>query len=135
MSMTYEGLKSDELQGIEQADYLVALDADFQIREGDVTLYREPAFPVVELARSLLIWLDNPRRGAFRFESMSFEELGSVQVRRTPGGWVFGSIFAPHSSSSPVDWSEVERCSREFIARVERDLLGLGLDPDEVIRR
>jgi hypothetical protein len=48
---------------------------------GDETVYGEPGFPVVELARSLLIWLGNPDRGDFEFDSMSFEEVGSIAFR------------------------------------------------------
>lgn len=133
--MTYERLKMDELRGTSQADYLVSLDADFQIRQGDAVLYQEPYVPVVELARSLLIWLDDVRRGDFQFESMSFDEVGSVTIRRTPLGWVFDSVFSAGGSSTPVGWAEVDRCSRERVARVEGDLLALGLRPDEVIKR
>ena len=58
-----------------------------------------------------------------------------MEVRQTSLGWVFGSVFAPGASSAPVDWTEVEQCSRDFVSRVESDLLGLGLDPDAVIQR
>lgn len=57
MDLTCDHLNSDELRGTTQTDFLVALDGHFRIHDGDVTIYDEPGFPVVELARSLLIWL------------------------------------------------------------------------------
>lgn len=135
MEMTYDQLNTDEVRGTTQADYLISLDADFRIADVDQAVYEESAFPVVELARSLLIWLDTPDRSDFEFESMSFEEVGSVAVRQTHGAWVCSSVFAPESSSEPVEWVEIERCIRAFVSRVEQDLRALGIDPDKVTRR
>jgi hypothetical protein len=132
MEITYDRLNTDDLRGTTQADYLVSMDAHFRLIDGDLTIYDEPDFPVVELARSLRIWLGDPNRGDFVFDSMSFEEVGSVAVRRAPSGWVFSSAFAPGSSTA-VGWAEVNRCAREFVSRVERDLLELGIDSDVVI--
>lgn len=133
MEMTYDHLNSDELRGATQSDYLVALDAHFRLVEDDVTVYDEPGFPVVELARSLLLWLRDRRLGDFDFDSMSYEEVGSLAIRRSDSGWTFTSIFAPDAITGSVDRAEVERCCRSFVARVESDLRHLGLDPDEVI--
>lgn len=135
MEMTYDRLNTDELRGTAQADYLVSLDAHFRLVDGALTIYDEPAFPVVELARSLLIWLDDLGRNDFEFDSMSYEEVGSVAVHRYETGWTVESVFAPGASTSPLTWTEVERSCREFVSRVEGDLRALGLDPDEVLRR
>lgn len=135
MEMTYDRLNTDELQGNTQADYLVAFDARFRIVDGLITVFEEPGFPVVELARSLLIWLDDPARKDFEFDSMSYEEVGSVAVRRQVGGWVVESDFDPGSTTSPLEWAEVERGCRGLVSRVESDLLALGLNPSEVLRR
>lgn len=133
--MTYDRLNTDELRGSTQADYLVALDAHFRLVDGDLIIYDEPAFPVVELARSLSIWLDALERGDFEFDSMSYEQVGSVAVRQSDTGWTFESIFAANTSATAFDWTEVDRCCREFVTKVEADLAALGLDPAEVIRR
>ena len=133
MEMTYDRLSTDELRGTTQADYLISLDAHLRVLAGDTTLYDEPGFPVVELARALRSWLGDIDRDDFVFDSMSFEELGSVTVRQVAAGWQFGSIFASHTVSFPVDWSEVNHCCRTFIARVEADLLQLGINPVEVL--
>lgn len=135
MEMTYDHLNSNELRGSTQTDYLVALDAHFRLVDDDVIVYDEPGFPVVELARSLLLWIRNPDLGDFNFDSMSYEEVGSLAIRRSDSGWTFSSVFAPEAVTGSVDRAEVDRCCRSFVARVESDLRHLGLDPDEVIRR
>lgn len=134
--MTYAQLSTDELQGTTQADYLVSVEGDLRIvDDGGTWEYDEQSFPVVELARSLLRWLDDPGRPDFAFDSMSYEEVGAVAVRRSERGWVFSSVFDPGSTSSPVDWAETERCIRAFIDQVEADLRDLGIDPEGVIRK
>lgn len=47
-------LDVSEIQGRSQADVLVGVDADFRLVDGDLVIYEEPSFPVVELAWSLL---------------------------------------------------------------------------------
>ena len=133
--MTYAQLSTDEVQSTTRADYLVSIEGDLQITDDGDDVCDEPSFPVVELARSLLMWLAEPDRADFEFDSMSFEEVGAVAIRRSDGGWVFSSVFSPDAASAPVDWVEVERCIRSFIAQVEDDLRGLGVDPAGVIRR
>jgi hypothetical protein len=135
MQMIYDSLAANELQGTTQADYLVSLEGDLQISDDDERIYHEPSFPVVELARNLLRWLDDPDRGDFEFDSMSFEEVGAVIIRGSNEGWLFSSVFSPDTASTPVAWHETERCIRAFIAQVEADLLQLGIDPGEVIRK
>jgi hypothetical protein len=133
--MTYEELVADELRGSTQADYLVSIEGDLRIADSETWVFEEPSFPVVELARSLLRWLDDGSRTDFAFDSMSYEEVGAVVVRATDRGWVFSSVFEPGSASAPVDWTETERCVRTFIDQVESDLRGLGIDPRGVTRK
>src|SRR5689334_2396034 len=127
MEMTYDRLNTDSLRGATHTDYLIATDAQFRLADGDVPIYDEPGFPVVELARSLLSWLSDPGRDDFEFDSMSYEDVGAVTVRKTAAGWEFGSVFASDVVTAPVDWAEVVRCCQSFIARVEADLSMLGL--------
>lgn len=134
MKLDYDRLNTADLRGTTRADYLIALDATLRLQDGGVLIYEEPSFPVVELARSLQAWLDAPDPGDFEFDSMSFEEVGSLRILRTATGWTLGSVFVAATSTRPVDWSEIVRCCRDFIGRVERDLRTLGLDPDELIR-
>lgn len=134
MEMAYDRLNTDELRGTTQADYLVSLDAHFRLIVGDVTICDEPGFPVVELARSLLIWLGDPDRRDFEFDSMSYEEVGSIAMRQNAAGWTVESVFAPGASTT-LDWAEVERCCLGFVARVEDDLRAQGVNPGDVTRR
>lgn len=134
MEMTYDKLNTDDLRGSTVADYLVSLDANFRIADGRKVIYEEPGFLVVELARCLLAWAGGMGGQDFEFESMSFEEVGSVAIRWTPSGWVFSSVFTPDSASVAVERDEVDRCIAAFVVRVEEDLVNLGIDPDDVIR-
>ncbi|GAB78187.1 DUF7878 domain-containing protein [Austwickia chelonae] len=135
MEIAYDRLNSHELTGTTQTDYLVALDAHFMLIEDDTTIYDEPGFPVVELARSMVLWLRNPDNRDFIFDSMSYEEVGSVIIRQDALGWTFTSVFAPDAVTAPIDRNEVERCCRSFVSRVEADLWELGVDPDKVFRQ
>src|SRR4051812_31752439 len=109
MRLTYERLDASELHGTTQADYLVSLEGDLQIIDDTECILDEPSFPVVELARSLIQWLEDSDRADFAFESMSFEEVGAVTIRRSDAGWVFSSVFKPGFTSPPLDWPEVAR--------------------------
>lgn len=129
----YDALDASELNGTTQADYLVSLEATLSIWDGETRVYEEAAFPVAELAPSLRRWLVDPERGDFEFESMSFEEVGSVAIRRCTCGWVVNSVFAPTSASSPYEWDEVRQAVSNFISRIKDDLTTLGVDPVEVL--
>lgn len=131
--ITYDELNSSDLRGTTPADYLVSLEATLRVADGEVVVYEEAAFPVAELARSLRSWLVDTDRGDFEFESMSFEEVGSVAIRRSSLGWVVSSVFAPSSSSSPLEWAVVRRSVVSFIRRIDDDLIALGADPVEVL--
>ena len=60
--MTYDQVNTYKLRGATQADYLLAFDADVRVLLGDETIYDEPSFAVVELARSLQVWLRSPKQ-------------------------------------------------------------------------
>ncbi len=134
MDMTYDRLDTSELRGTTQADYLIALDADLRVLSCGEAFYEEPSFPVVELARSLRIWLSEPNRGDFEFDSMSFEELGSIAFRQTPAGWEFSSIYTPDVRPIRLEWADIETCCQRLISQVEEDLAGIGLNPQEVLK-
>lgn len=56
-------------RGATRADFLVSLDAQLRVvDDGGVTVLDEPGFPVVELARSSLIWLGDSERRDFEFD-------------------------------------------------------------------
>lgn len=135
LEMFYDHWRTDELRGTTQAGYLIALDACLHLTDGGVTVVKETGFPVVELARSLLVWLEGSTEGDFEFESMSYEGSGLIRIQKTGAGWVFGSVFAPGKTTAPTDRADVEECCRRFVAKVESELEELGIDPAEVLRR
>jgi hypothetical protein len=72
VEMTYENLSADDLRGSTLADYLIAIDADFQLLDGVDVVYEEPYFPVVELAQAMAPWVEAGDRDVddFVFESL-----------------------------------------------------------------
>ena len=53
MLLAYENLSAADLRGSTLADYLIAIEADFRMLDGETVIYEEPYFPVIELARAL----------------------------------------------------------------------------------
>jgi hypothetical protein len=133
MELTYDRLSCDELGGSTQADLLVALDGRLRLNDDGAIVFDETQFPVVELARSLVLWLAAPGRPDFGFVSMSCDD-GAISILQDDRGWHFRSTFYADPLTGPVDWSEVERCCRNFIVKVRADLQDLGLRPDQLLR-
>ncbi|MDQ1294262.1 MAG: hypothetical protein QG608_2145 [Actinomycetota bacterium] len=112
MRISYTNIDFCDLRGDLIADYLIAVDADLRIMEGDRTIYEEPDFPVVELARSLLGWLDTMGPGTFEFVSLSADESGLVTISPESGGWRLYSSFTPDVRSSVLQWPALAECVR-----------------------
>ncbi len=129
MLLTYDALNAGDLGEVTPADVLIRLDARFEVVDDRRLIFSDPSFPVVELARELRAWLERNGRSDFEFQSMSFEERGSLSIRETCEGWVFGSVFEPLHLSTPVSREAVEACISVFVERVAADLVALGLDP------
>lgn len=134
MQMNYTNIDDSDLRGDTLADYLIAIDADFEIRDGNRIIYDEPKFPVVELARSLSSWMTAGARVDFEFESLSSDELGLVRINRGATGWRLSSVFTPNVVSSEVDLLELDACIHEFINQVAADLTERGHDADRILR-
>ncbi|MEW2029579.1 hypothetical protein AB0901_03500 [Streptomyces roseifaciens] len=123
-----------DLQGETLSDFLVNLEADFEVIDGSEVIYSEPSFPVVELARELARWIPQGEAQAsdFWFSSLSFEDAGAVRILRREAGWTVGSVFMPETQSTPISWGELLVCIEEFLASVRRDVTELGLSLDLV---
>lgn len=132
MRITYQNLTAEGLRGETLAHYLVDIEADFRLLDGQRVVYGEPCFPVIELARALHTWAESQRVADFVFDSMSFEEPGAVVIVRSAAGWVFGSRLTPEVTSDTVSWQEVQEGVNEFVASVRSDLMGLGIDPAQI---
>ncbi|WP_369372663.1 hypothetical protein AB1046_04280 [Promicromonospora sp. Populi] len=134
MQLVYANFDDSDLRGRTLADYLIAIDADFEIRDQDRTVYNEPKFPVVELARALIAWLEADFHADFVFESLSSDEPGLVAITRENSGWRFSSASTPEVVSAEVDQLDVQSCIRDFIDRVATDLTARGHDADTILR-
>ncbi|MEU3901295.1 hypothetical protein [Streptomyces sp. NPDC045251] len=130
--MLYREINASDLRGSTVADYLVNIEATFEVVDGREVIYSEPFFPVAELARELARWvsLGEVRAPDFFFSSLSFEESGAVRILRSQSGWTVGSMFTPEAKTAPVSWNGLAACIDEFIATVRRDVIELGFSPD-----
>ncbi|GAA2289057.1 hypothetical protein GCM10010145_69200 [Streptomyces ruber] len=131
MRMKYRNFNADDLQGTTLADYLVNVEADFEIVDGGEVVYSELAFPVAELARELAHWVTPSEEGAedFHFVSLSFEDPGAVKFVRGAEGWIVGSALTPDRESSPCSWRQLTAIIEEFVGNVRRDMEEIGIDP------
>ncbi len=129
MLLTYGALDTTELGPVTQADLLVRVDSELEVFDDDRLLWSEPGFPVAELARTLAAWIEQGERSDFAFDSMSYEEVGTLTIRDVGERWVFGSVFEASTESRPVPWAEVERCCTSFVDHVAADLVACGIDP------
>ncbi|OEV10576.1 hypothetical protein [Streptomyces nanshensis] len=130
MRWNYMNFSVADLRGDTLADYLVNVEADFEIVEAGNEVYAEPAFPVAELARELSRWISVSEREPtdFCFASLSFEDPGAVRILRGAEGWLVGSALTPGELSSPQQWQELTEGIIEFIGHVRRDLEQVGID-------
>lgn len=133
MQWKYENFNLADLQGTTLADYLVNVEADFEIVDGDDLIYDELAFPVAELAREISEWLSRAEGADFNFESLSFEDPGAVRILSAPDGWIVGSALTPEKMSAPQSWRELSASINEFIWCVRRDLQRSGVDAEFVL--
>lgn len=131
--MTYTGFDISEVHGDLLADYVVGIEADFQItHDGDV-VFDEPSFPVVELARDLAEWLQGKPLGDFVFESMSADVPDLISIQQRDAGWVIYSGWTPDVVSKATDVEDIVLAAREFIHTVRNDIKGRGLDASWIL--
>ncbi|WP_306366648.1 hypothetical protein [Nocardiopsis sp. CC223A] len=142
-----------------RAVLLLDIEADLVVRDGDGRpLFAEDAFPVAELADTLVAWLhhgsaaatavsgpatsdrpddpDDPGGpdtpddpGECVFHSLSCAEPGAVLVRRSPQGWRVGSAFDPGAWSRPLPLPVLAAAVVRFADAVRRDVADQGVVP------
>ncbi|BAJ27802.1 MULTISPECIES: hypothetical protein [Kitasatospora] len=131
MRIDYHGINAADLRGSTIADYLVNIEADFELSDEAGVIYSEFAFPIAELARELARWIAQGEDVAtdFSFSSLSFPEPGSVTITRSGSGWTAGSMFADDRTPAPVPWAVLARGIEGFVEDVRKDVAALGIDP------
>ncbi|XVU23983.1 hypothetical protein ACQPZJ_43235 [Actinoplanes sp. CA-054009] len=128
MKIRYTNLTARDLRGDGLADFLVNVEADIEVVAGDAVIYSERLFPVLELARELITWINGRDGGDFVLESLSFDESGAISIVRKSDGWAADSVFAPDQPSGSVAWEEIVTAVSDFADRLRIGLSGLGLD-------
>jgi hypothetical protein len=139
VEIKYSEIDLSELHGSTLADFLVNMEANIEVVDGDRIIYQELSFPVVELARELSAWMareDAEIDGSdFTFSSMSFDVDGAIEIKRLPAGWVIGSVFTPEVRSAPMPWEDLSNALNRFVGRVRSDVQRLGFDPDHLVQQ
>jgi hypothetical protein len=133
MKFSYTNIDFSDLRGTLLADYLIAVDADLKIAQAGRTIFEEPAFPIVELARSLTHWLAADNDEEFEFTSLSSDVQGIVTVARQGDGWVVFSSFSPELRSSALTPAQIAESLTGFIEEVRTDLSARELDADWIL--
>ena len=116
---------------ITRAELQLYVEADLQIRDGEVVLFEEPRIEVAALAYELTAWAGNgsePRHG-FEHSPDAYEKSGIVRIARTDQGWVAGSCFTT-ATTTPRDWETLKCFIDTFMAEVRvltaRSLISAG---------
>lgn len=116
---------------ITRAELLLYVEADLQLRDGDVVLFDEPRIEVAVLAHELAAWAGDgsePGHG-FVHSPDGYEASGIVRITRTGQGWVAGSCFIA-ATTTPRDWETVKSFIDTFMTEVRvftaRSLIGAG---------
>jgi hypothetical protein len=100
---------------------LLGVTATFEIRVDDRVLFHEVLFTVVELALALRRWLSDgmPRRRAFEFQSIEYDEDGVVWIRPEGDGWRVGSIHQEYPEHTVWSDEDVVKALADFLEAVE----------------
>ncbi|WP_285104276.1 hypothetical protein [Promicromonospora sp. MEB111] len=113
-------LTTNGLAALTGAEFLLDVEADFSVRDGQDVILAEPSFPVAELARALELWApetDEPRDD-FAFDSMVYEVLGAVRIVNTVDGWTIGSHYG-RTTTEPRPWPVVRAEIWAFVEAVK----------------
>ncbi|WP_438865848.1 DUF7878 domain-containing protein [Paractinoplanes atraurantiacus] len=74
---------------------LVNVEADLEVAVAGRVVYAERLFPVLELARELVEWIELGGGSDFLPHSLSFDAVGAVSIMRRSDGWTVSSVFEP----------------------------------------
>lgn len=75
MKLGYSSISFDDLRGDTVADYVIAVEADFEVSDEGRVIYAEPSFPFVELVTALI---DFPRICSPNFPTLLRPGFGGV---------------------------------------------------------
>lgn len=139
LRLMVEGVHSDapELSG--DLAILCRIVADeFEVALDDEPLYREVAFPVLELAQALDSWLrrDMPSCREFVFEPTGAAEPGALQFRPADGKWIVDSSQRPSPRApQPIAIGDLEASVRRYLHDISLACTDLDVDLDGLLER
>lgn len=126
MVLTFVQLRADPGCLDTATDVIANLEADITLEVEGSVIYEEVSFPVAELALALTRWAQScsADRPDFEFDSMSAEEPGLVWIRRTEGGWRFGSICQDRPETKVFPTEQVDEAIRKYIGDLKTQVGG-----------
>lgn len=118
MSITFEvtGTRLTSGSPHDRLDVLSSAEGTLEVSIDGRLLYREIAFPFVELGVALRSWLLGAFRANddFEFQSMDSDAAGLVWFRRVSGGWRIGSIHQEFPELRTISSTEVEDAVQHY---------------------
>lgn len=120
---------------------LLDVGADLELRVHDRVLFREPDFPVLELAVALLRWIpaaESLGEGEsldFDYTSAEAEESPLIAFAGGSGGYFIRSPWQVEMQEAALPLGDLIWATREYVARVTSSLESeLGIDIEDVLR-
>ncbi|RJQ79880.1 hypothetical protein D5S17_08875 [Pseudonocardiaceae bacterium YIM PH 21723] len=119
----FSGLNDDELRRwaadghpISMVAVFVHVEARLTVADGDLLIFTEDQFPVLDLAAELVRWTRTPGsdRGDLVCDDFGLTDPGAVRIVRSGTQWRVGSVFAPETWSRPVTTEEVDQLITGF---------------------
>jgi hypothetical protein len=114
---------------------LTDIVADLDITLNGMVAFSESAFPVVELAAAIGIWLRSPERQgwSFEFESVEAEESPLFEFREADMGWAFSSPWQKNGQDVRVPREIVVAALQDFVERTQVAVREIGFDVSDLI--
>lgn len=97
--------------------------ADFSIIIKGNQLYYESEFCLVELAAYLLNWLAKAENQDFIYQSVEFEDVGLVWIKRQNDGWTIGAINQVYEETTRFTLGQITYSLNDFLARLNTALV------------
>ncbi len=108
------------------SDALLRLTADFELVIDETVLYRQPEFPIVELASQLHVWLVCGATTAFQYESMDSDENPLIWFRPNSTGWIVGVRHPLTPQAYEVRHGDLVSATRAFLIAVDDEAFVVG---------
>lgn len=134
LTFEFERLSLDPAY-LDRREVLLDVIGDFRIRVGNVVIFDQPLFPVVEFATALAQWraVKMLTRSPFEYVSAEAEESPLIEFVPIDGGWSVQSPWLERPYTWPIARSDLADATSRFVADVRAALLYLQIDLNEAL--